>query len=453
MSDPADGTVEEPSGSPADSTGIQRLEKAYADLGWEIGHRKRAGDRVDELIARHRELSAQLKQLRESVRDPLEVAAMPPDATLCCSIITSNEEFAALRPEWRALFVESQCYSPFMQWEWLFPWWRWFGHGKRLRLITVRDDQQRLVGIAPLMLGLRYSGTLHRATLAFMGTGEEGPRGQYFSIIAHPDRDEEVRVAVADAIASLAREWQAIELWRLADTDQIWRLLSSMTGIPGASVTVRRSASAVHGQISASYDAFLDSVRSANRRRWLRNARESTDEQTITHRTCQSPGDLAAATQLLRHYSIERQTSKGKVSNWSNEADLNCLLEMLQLLWEAGQVRIDLLHVESEPVAVNIGLIWQNTYFLFAPAFAQEHASLSPFHRLMVFTMQDFVRDGVTRYDCLSNHRYQREYFADLTYILEANVITATPLPLISSGFRSIGRGLKSAARRRSRTS
>ena len=55
--------------------------------------------------------------------------------------------------EWDDLYRNSPRATPFQSWAWLYSWWEFYGESYELRLVTVRDDNNLLVGLVPLMLG------------------------------------------------------------------------------------------------------------------------------------------------------------------------------------------------------------------------------------------------------------------------------------------------------------
>jgi CelD/BcsL family acetyltransferase involved in cellulose biosynthesis len=99
------------------------------------------------------------------------------------------EAFTALRDEWNELFERCDRATIFQSWEWNEAWWRYFGHGKRLLLLQVREHGT-LVGLAPFYIS-RYPGTPF-PRLAFIGTGTS----DYLAVLAPTDRALEVCTAV-----------------------------------------------------------------------------------------------------------------------------------------------------------------------------------------------------------------------------------------------------------------
>ena len=64
--------------------------------------------------------------------------------------ISEPDEFLSLASEWNPLLADSACDLPFMTHDWFRLWWKHFGAGRRLSILTARRDG-RLVLAMPLM--------------------------------------------------------------------------------------------------------------------------------------------------------------------------------------------------------------------------------------------------------------------------------------------------------------
>lgn len=64
------------------------------------------------------------------------------------AVYTDVDLFDRLKPEWNTLLDRSASNIIFNTWEWQSTWWSCFQPGK-LSVVTCRDDNDRLVGIAP----------------------------------------------------------------------------------------------------------------------------------------------------------------------------------------------------------------------------------------------------------------------------------------------------------------
>lgn len=143
---------------------------------------------------------------RERTQAAPAATATATAAELVVTEISTVEGFVALRDEWTALQAESNAQLPALTWDWLFTWWETFAEGRRLQLLTARDPDGRLVGLAPL---LRRTIRLHGVPIRrveLLATGEDEADeilSEYLDFIIVRGRERE---AIAAFYAHLAAQ-------------------------------------------------------------------------------------------------------------------------------------------------------------------------------------------------------------------------------------------------------
>lgn len=131
-------------------------------------------------------------------------------------MIENNDDFAALKEDWQDLTARSGA-SIFQSWTWCRHWWRTFGSGKRLAIITV-SNKDRVIGLLPLFISRGYLGLPLRIA-ALIGTGSL----DYGGVPVDPAADgEKVLGAMIDCLNS--QKWDVIDLHQLTADDVFYRL-------------------------------------------------------------------------------------------------------------------------------------------------------------------------------------------------------------------------------------
>jgi len=83
------------------------------------------------------------------------------------------------------------------------------GESVRPFVVTARDTAGRLVGIVPLYrAGLRFLGKLRVRALRILGDYHSG--GEYGDWILEPEREAEIGVSLAQALAGARRQWDCL---------------------------------------------------------------------------------------------------------------------------------------------------------------------------------------------------------------------------------------------------
>jgi CelD/BcsL family acetyltransferase involved in cellulose biosynthesis len=122
-------------------------------------------------------------------------------------IISNQTHFNNLRTEWNELLQKSNTNTLFLTWEWLYAWWAVFGAGADLFIITVRNGDGELVGLAPLLIRKTHYYQFPVKEVTFIGTGISD--SQDF-IIA--DKHEKIIAKIANAIFERRDNWDIVRL-------------------------------------------------------------------------------------------------------------------------------------------------------------------------------------------------------------------------------------------------
>ena len=83
--------------------------------------------------------------------------------------INHFKDFISLKNTWDML-LEHSSNEVFSTWEWLSTWWKYFGNNKKL-LILLAKENDRIVGIAPLMYSIDRVFGVNQSIIEFIGAG------------------------------------------------------------------------------------------------------------------------------------------------------------------------------------------------------------------------------------------------------------------------------------------
>ena len=194
---------------------------------------------------------------------------MPRDGATLVSrrveVIEDTARFAALRSPWTRLLGKSLADSPFLTWEWLYPWWTHLHGGRTLHLLTVRQCDE-LIGIAPLA---RVGAPLPwLSRLEFLGTGYAG--SDYLDLILHRDYETE---ALDEIAKTLSAEGSALHLDHVPIASAASRLLRPVGASGWTSMTSASGTCPVVSLAGHTWDSYLASIGSAHRANFRRRLR------------------------------------------------------------------------------------------------------------------------------------------------------------------------------------
>jgi len=151
--------------------------------------------------------------------------------------IETEAGLRAVAGEWDGLLARMDRPSPFLCWEWIFTWWRHFGHAHDLRILTARRGGE-LVGVAPLHLVTRRAlGCVPVRSLELLGYQGSAVCADHLDFLCEPgDAVGVVTGLLTEALrrqdwdvlvlADLAEESAARTAWPALEPHRRWRQLA-----------------------------------------------------------------------------------------------------------------------------------------------------------------------------------------------------------------------------------
>lgn len=230
--------------------------------------------------------------------------------SLRASVLTADLDFDALASEWDGLLEHSDQRVFFLRWAWNRLWWRLLRPpDSRLFIITCRDEQDTLVGLAPFYLRQRRTaGIPHLRELLFLGTGIYAQTSEYLDIVARCGYER----VVADAIVEC--------LERRNDWDTL-----CLKEIPAASATLSHLFCALgeHAQIevcnrsyyidtTVDWSTFVRGLSNSARDNVGRRTRRLFDANHCLLKRVETADDLEPAMEALVRLHQARWQSKGE---------------------------------------------------------------------------------------------------------------------------------------------
>jgi CelD/BcsL family acetyltransferase involved in cellulose biosynthesis len=268
---------------------------------------------------------------------------------LASALLSVDAEFDALQAEWDGLVESSDQAVFFLRWHWNRTWWRMYAPANsRLWLITCRDEQRRLVGLAPLYLRTQvHYGVVPVRQITFLGTGTELKTSEYLDIIAARGYERPVAETIAHVIRA-RRDWDRLWLWCVPSASVTLPLLGGALG-PAARITHLEEARVV--DTSTDWAATRAGF-SQNIDRVIRHVFKVPGMQfsTVEH-----AAELEPALDDLVRLHQARWTSRGEPGSFVLPGFAEFLRETARQAFAEGRLRLWRLRANGVAVAALIG--------------------------------------------------------------------------------------------------
>jgi CelD/BcsL family acetyltransferase involved in cellulose biosynthesis len=275
-------------------------------------------------------------------------------------LITAENELISLKDSWNGLVrANAETDVPFFSWEWFYRSWLHFGKptGQQLAVVTVEDGTQ-LVGLLPLVYGMKKSSGITYRTLGFCNTGII-PRNTAYWL---PEQNNNVSIfqAIWQQILLMKRTWDVLELTNIPQATSFhdfW--LAEHSGI--ALIQTKGLSSPYALLEGLTYDQYFSQYGNKDaRRRFKRNTeRFAAEEKHWEVNIFETEKDIQTGMDLV--LAVRKESWKGA---FRNEAYIRFYRELFSELVQRGEVLIPVLMLDDLPIATEIITGCNGNYFL-----------------------------------------------------------------------------------------
>ena len=171
-------------------------------------------------------------------------------------ILRKIEDIHDLSDEWNALLGNSASHVPFLTPEFIAAWWGHLGGGEweqgELYIIVVRNDEGKLIGIAPLFL---TQDTQSETTLMFVGSHEIA---DFLDFVVRPADLELFLQALFEHLSGPpAPSWKYVDLYNLLDLSPTLAALEAAVQAQGWTYRQEKIQPAPHIQLPQDWETYL----------------------------------------------------------------------------------------------------------------------------------------------------------------------------------------------------
>jgi CelD/BcsL family acetyltransferase involved in cellulose biosynthesis len=321
-----------------------------------------------------------------------------PSHTLQIRILETLEELEDLRPDWEELLAKLPNVSIFSSWAWLAPWWRAFGDGQRLHVLSFQNSASRLAGIAPLSFGTRRLVGLEWKILQLMGDGSKDSDNLDLPVL--PGYEEDFMVSLLDHLAEQSRQWDFCEWNTIPENSPLvihlpaqlkkrkWPLITTFT--PCSSISLLDT-----------WESYVKRLSGKERGKLGLRTRRLEKLYNVRFRRCSAVQDLNRDLESLFELHRLRWQADGLPGSFRSPARQQFYRELASLLMSRNQLELWFLDLDAKPVAAQFAFRFGGTVYSlqegFDPAFAKDSVG----YVLRAQVLRRLIAEGVRKYDFL----------------------------------------------------
>lgn len=353
------------------------------------------------------------------------------------SLVDSLQEFADLQGEWDALVAASEEDNPFRRWFWNFCWWKHFGHGRQLALVTVRESG-KLVALAPWFIERDHWWRGARV-VRFLGATED-VCSEHLGLLIERGREEALAPVLLDFVCrEHARRWDVLRLTDLPAHSAQLPALEAFAIERRLTYRLRADHLCRLVRFPADWDSYLKSLPSKRRTKLRRIEREWNELGDITLAVAESPADLPQLWSELRELHNLHWSSQGIRGCFEVPAFDAFHTELVEHYLPQGMLLLASLHAHGQPITSSYSFRLGETVYEYQRGHDPQWLSRRPGHALQFMLFRYAVQRGVRCWDYLrGDYEHKRDWSNDVRESLELQV--ASPRAVQVVRFRVEGR-------------
>lgn len=322
--------------------------------------------------------------------------------------VTSSAELEELAEEWRELFQRIGCANVFLSWEWMATWWRHWGVGHQLLVVTVRNGSGRLIAVAPFYIRRSRFGTLGPRALRFLA--DTHVTSSYYDLLVEQEYQVWAIHAIVGVLKHYRSEWDYIEL-RDSDPDcpRLNQMLKAFKAL-GMTEFIQRTYVSPCALLPCSFDAFLAS-HSGKTRRWLRRIRHTFDRLGLQFVALQHRANIQQKFDELVRLHRRRFEHIGKRSTFLPATVQAFHRDLLTRMAGQGWARMFLLQgQDGVAIAALYGFSAGKTFVGYQTGWDPAWAHLSPGRAMIFSAIEEAIREEYEKYDFKGEAPYKEQW-------------------------------------------
>jgi CelD/BcsL family acetyltransferase involved in cellulose biosynthesis len=332
------------------------------------------------------------------------------------SVIDDVRGLERLKPEWEALHEESAADGLFASWLWAELWTRHFGRNEPLRIVTARDDQGHLLGIAPMSIATRkVARTLAVKTLQFIGASAPV---EHFDFVIRRGREGEVLPRLLTTLCSMRVD--AIALNNILPDSPTVALLRA-----SGDLTEEQGHVAPYLVLPESMDTLLASIPKSRRDRFRffrRRIDRYSPDWTLTQLATREEL-LEGFDQLVRLHDVHWK-SRGEPGTFGSPELTAFYRELALALFDRGWMRLNRLMAGGKVVSVEYAFEFRKRFHVFTNGTDFDAGVESAGAVLQYLLIERAIAAGMREYDFMwGEEEYKLKWGAeprhDVTFVQE----------------------------------
>lgn len=339
-------------------------------------------------------------------------ATVEEEREISTELINSDKGFNSLCPEWNRLAERAGSHI-FQSYEWQRLWWKHFGGGHQLHIITFRH-LGKLIGIVPFYLekkSLFFKFNYLRLRFIGSSTPSSGSSGtfldyspsDYLDVIVSPDYEDQITEILLLYLEKAGDQFNQVDFDEISEDSFMIRKVVPELKKRSWSFTKIKREMCPRIELPASMEEYLKELPSKTRYELRYSKRAETEKKVFQVKNATTRKQTKEAFEHFVRIHQERWNREGLPGAFADGDYTRFLKEVTEVFYLKGWMRIKTIQAENECIAVDYAFIFNNRTYDYQKAFDSTStlSKYGPGKTLMYDLIEQSIEEGRTVLDLL----------------------------------------------------
>ncbi len=315
-----------------------------------------------------------------------------------------------LKEDWTSLLEKSKCDTIFLTWEWMHTWWECFQEDKQLFILAVYDENENLVGLAPLCKDKKKISIISVLNyIRFLGTMPVS--SDHLDFILYQGREKEALEAIVEYLFKENR-WDFCLLSNIPATSLTGRLLKEIMGNRPFQSEISQVCPYIPlpDQIEDFYSSLSGNIRNTIKRK-RRSLHKKYDDFELV--IWENPDEIDDAMERLFELHEKRWVIVKHKGHFIRNDIRKFHKKIARIFLNSDMLRLYFLRVREDYVATLYTFKYNNKLFYYQGGWDPKWSKDRVGNILTSLAIEDAINKGYSEYDFLRGTELYKTQLTD----------------------------------------
>jgi len=307
------------------------------------------------------------------------------------------EELEPLAERWNQLLARSRSDTIFLTWEWCRAWWKAYGGGRSVFVLTAWQGQE-LVGVAPFYKDFVRRWYHRSMCLRIIGAGSGD--SDYMDCFAEPGLENTILSGFVELLESCREDWDLLQIEGMREDSPFLSALREVSwqvewplsayDVPCATLRLPRT-----------WDEYLHTLRPRVRTK-ARACIEYLEQLKLMPAACRTETEVDVWLTELFDLHMRRWQQRNRPGVFRDASKRAFYHELSKSALKKGWLAFHRLAWGERPLSLQYGFRYQNRIYILQEGFEPSFDRLRPGFALRSWVLRHEIENGLSEYDFLA---------------------------------------------------